>query len=183
MAPSNIPKRGEITEETVVTGSRPPEQEARPPEPAEETVVAGGKPSASDKFFLEAQWRLVEKAPEILEQAGKDMMTVTSLLSGIYLAALQLGKLPELLPVGWRLVLLLPYGLWLPAFLCAWRVFSPERLLLPQDAPEATREKLSELAQRKARWLRAAQGLLFIGLVLMVVVVLFMFVIAGEVSP
>lgn len=146
----------------------------------DQVVLEGRKPSGEDKFFLEAQWRLVEKAPEIIGQAGKEGMGVVAVLSGIYMAILALAEPMETLPVPWRLVALIPYLLWLPAFGCGWRAFSPRRLLLVGDAPQAMREELRALAQRKHRWLQAATWLLCIGLIVALFVVVFMFVLAGE---
>jgi len=145
-----------------------------------EVLLEGAGPSKEEEFFIEAQWRMVEKAPEIIGQAGKEAMGVVAVLSGIYMAILALKEATETLPLAWRLVALVPYPFWLAAFVCGWVAFSPRRLVLVADAPEATRDELSALAQRKHRWLQAATWLLCIGLVVALFVVVFMFIFAGE---
>ena len=145
----------------------------------DEVVLEGAKASKEDEFFLEAQWRLVEKAPEVIEQAGREAMAVVAILSGIYMAIWALAEPAKALPVAWRVVALIPYALWLPAFVCGWRAFSPRRLVLWQDAPQATRDALRALAQKKHRWLQAAHWLLLIGLLVMVVVIALIFLVVA----
>jgi hypothetical protein len=152
-------------------------REPRPEQPAE-----GRPPSQRDEFFLAAQWRLVENAPQVIQQAAKELMSVAAILSGLYFAAIELSQWTPLLPAVWRWLLLVPYAFWLPAFCCAWRGFRPAQLRLPEGAPDETAKALRNLAASAARWLKAAQWLLLIGLALMVLMIVFTFLAAGEVG-
>jgi len=159
-----------------------PNSSPQPPEPRPQPPAPGHPPSKRDEFFLEAQWRLIENAPQVIQQAGKELMSVTAILSGLYFGAIELSQLTPLLPAACRLWLLVPYALWLPAFCCAWRSFRPGQLRLPEAAPDETTRALRVLAAANARWLNAAQWLLLVGLAVMVLMIVFTFLTAEEVS-
>jgi len=143
----------------------------------EVVVLQGLVPTDEEKFFVEAQRRLVERSPEVIAGAAQQVMMTASLLSVVYLAALGVVKAPDSLVGNWRLILLVPYAFWLPALLCAWGAFSPRYMEIPRGGGQETCQRLMLLARTKARWLRASYWLLFSGVVAMAFTILVCFTI------
>ncbi len=148
----------------------------------EPKAIQGQAPSEEDTFFLEAQWRAVESSPEAVAAAGKEMMGVIAIVSGLYMTGLQIGGVAASLAGDLRFLALLPYLAWLPGFYCAWLAYRPKRRVLARNAPDATRQGCLDLARERDRWMKAAAWLLFSGIVIMVICGGWLSCIAGEVS-
>jgi len=110
-----------------------------------------------------------------LEEAAKQLISITSLTQGIYFAAISFGDLKKALVIhdwqGWLLILLFvsPIVLWLVSLTYAVRVFSPETYKTNLQSPDLAREMLQNIVAYKHKQLRLAHKALLLGFVLLVV--------------
>ncbi len=139
---------------------------------AQEDPVLTGKPaSPQDAFWAKKLWELEAEGPSLLTQASQQLMSLTAIVSGIYLAAIGLLGVKEN-PCFWiRILSLTPYLAWLPAFLCAFVAYRPQQLEVVAGDSSDCRRQFLELASSKRRWSQASQLLVFLGLVVAVAVV------------
>jgi hypothetical protein len=137
--------------------------------------VPAARLSAMDRFWLETARSVSKESISALEEAAKQLISVTSLTQGIYFAAISFSDLKKALVVhdwqGWLLVLLFasPIILWLVSLAFAVRVFSPETYKTNLQSPDLAREMLQEIVAYKHRQLKLAHTALLLGFVLLVV--------------
>ena len=137
--------------------------------------VQAAQPSAMDRFWLETARSVSKESISSLEDAAKQIITITSLTQGIYFAAISFSDLKKALVVhdwqGWLLVLLFasPIMLWLVSLAFAVRVFSPETYKTNLQSPDLAREMLQEIVAYKHSQLKSAHKALLLGFVLLVV--------------
>ena len=142
--------------------------------PDEMTEVQGAQPSAMDRFWLETARNAAKESIASLEEAAKQLITVTSLTQGIYFAAISFSDLKKALVVqdqqGWLLVLLFasPIVFWLISLGYAIRVFTPETYKTNLQSPDLAREMLQEITTYKQKQLQNAYHALLIGFLLLV---------------
>ena len=135
----------------------------------EEPVLTGRPASAQDAFWARKIWELESEGPALLTQASQQMMSLTALLSGIYLATLGLLGIKDAASLSLRAFSLAPYLAWLPAFVCAYLAYRPRHSAVAGGSAVECRAKLLEFSARKRRWSRASELLVLGGLVLAVV--------------
>ena len=137
--------------------------------------VQAAQPSAMDRFWLETARSVSKESISALEDAAKQLITITSLTQGIYFAAISFSDLKKALVVhdwqGWLLVLLFasPIMLWLVSLAYAVRVFAPETYKTNLQSPDLAREMLQDIVAYKHRKLKLAHTALLLGFVLLVV--------------
>ena len=137
--------------------------------------VQAAQPSAMDRFWLETARSVSKESISALEDAAKQLISITSLTQGIYFAAISFSDLKKALIVhdwqGWLLVLLFasPIVLWLVSLAFAVRVFAPETYKTNLQSPDLAREMLQEIVAYKHRQLKFAHKALLLGFVLLVV--------------
>lgn len=136
--------------------------------PPEEEILEGQSASAEDVFWARKLWELEAEGPALLTEASQQLMSLAALLSGIYLATLGLLGIEGSVSQGLRALSLTPYLAWLPAFVCAYRAYHPQRSIVADGDAAGFRTMLQDLAAGKRRWCQAAQWLVFGGLVLAV---------------
>ena len=143
---------------------------------ADEVVeVQAAQPSAMDRFWLENARSVSKESIGALEDAAKQLISITSLTQGIYFAAISFSDLKMALVVhdwqGWLLVFLFasPIVLWLISLAFAVRVFSPETYNTNLQSPDLAREMLQDIVAYKHRQLKLAHTTLLLGFVLLVV--------------
>ena len=124
--------------------------------------VQAAQPSAMDRFWLETARSVSKESIGALEDAAKQLISITSLTQGIYFAAISFSDLKKALVVhdlqGWLLVLLFasPIAVWLVSLAYAVRVFSPETYRTNLQSPDLAREMLQEIVAYKHRQLKNA---------------------------
>jgi hypothetical protein len=137
--------------------------------------VQAAQPSAMDRFWLETARSVSKESIAALEDAAKQLISITSLTQGIYFAAISFSDLKKALVVhdlqGWLLVFLFasPILLWLVSLAYAVRVFAPETYKTNLQSPDLAREMLQEIVAYKHSQLKLAHKALLLGFVLLVV--------------
>jgi hypothetical protein len=136
----------------------------RRPSPDQEEVLRQER----DHWHKVGHENLVQAATK-LEDAAKQLVTLTGALQGLYFAVLVMGDLQR--RVGQSpliLFVLLPVGLWLAGMACATLVFVP-RVRMEADLDDRRerawmdlRESYRVTVERKRRWLHWAHGLLVV---------------------
>jgi hypothetical protein len=109
------------------------------------------------------------------EEAGKQLITLTTLLSAIYFGILSFSDPLKQLVTSqwlWRLILVIPLPLWLLSLWCASRVIVPEEA----DIEEGRWfESYDKIKLKKYKWLKWSHGLLMASIVLLVIAAAFVF--------
>jgi len=137
--------------------------------------VPAAQPSAMDRFWLETARGSAKDSIGALEDAAKQLISITSLTQGIYFAAISFSDLKKSLVVqdwqGWLTVLLFasPIVLWLISLTFAVQVFTPETYKTNLRSPDLAKEMLLEMVAYKHHQLRCAHRALLLGFVLLVV--------------
>ncbi len=115
-----------------------------------------------------------------LEEAAKQLITITSLLQGIYFAAISFGDLKKALIEqhleGYLLVFLAvlflsPILMWLISLGLAAYVLVPKKRLTNLSSPYLAREMYVEAIDYKSKYLHYAHQALLLGFVLLVITV------------
>ena len=123
-----------------------------------------------ERYLLESPIKDIE----VIDGAARQLITVTTLLQGIYFAAIALSDFKKQV-ASWQLaVLLIPAVLWLVSLLLAMVTFVPVSRTIPRDSSrqDLVRQKLVEIARKKYRTLRASFYVLLVSMVLLFVNVL-----------
>lgn len=141
----------------------------------DEEPVPGGSLTKLDRFWLDTARGAAKESVTALEEAAKQLISVTSLLQAIYFAAISFSDLKESLMVetakDWLLVILfvLPIVLWLASLGFAVRVFEPETYKTNLSSPDLARSMYGEMVAYKHRQLQRAHLFLVLGFVPLVV--------------
>jgi hypothetical protein len=148
----------------------------RPPGQAEIVEVQGEPLSPQDQFWLETARGAAKESVAALEEAAKQLITVTTLAQTIYFAAISFGDLKAALGLlapaqRWPVVaaLVFPLLFWLASLTFAVRVFKPETYRTNLDSPDLARETYEAIVAYKHRQLIGAHRLLAIGFVPLVI--------------
>jgi hypothetical protein len=143
---------------------------------SDEKPVQGGSLTKLDRFWLETARGAAKESVAALEEAAKQLISVTSLLQAIYFAAISFSELKESLVVvegvkDWLLILLfvLPIILWLASLGFAVRVFKPETYKTNLSSPDLARSMYGEMVAYKHQQLRRAHLFLVLGFLPLVV--------------
>ena len=142
--------------------------------PDEVVEVQGAQPSAMDRFWLETARNAAKESIRSLEEAAKQLITVTSLTQGIYFAAISFSDLKRALVVqdekGWLLVLLFasPIIFWLISLGYAILVFTPETYKTNLQSPRSGTRDASGYNRLQAQAASNAYHALLIGFLLLV---------------
>jgi hypothetical protein len=137
--------------------------------------VPGAQPSAMDRFWLELARASAKESIPSLEEAAKQLIAITSLIQGIYFAAISFGDLKKTLVVhdcwGWLTVLLFasPIVLWLVSLSFAVCVFTPETYKTNLHSPDLAKEMILQMTAYKHDKLQQAHKALLFGFGLMAV--------------
>jgi hypothetical protein len=137
--------------------------------------VRGGSLTKLDRFWLETARSAAKESVAALEEAAKQLVSVTSLLQAIYFAAISFSDLKGSLVVEgeirWALVLLfvLPIVFWLASLGFAVLVFKPETYRTNLSSPDLARLMYREIVGYKHRQLQRSHLFLLLGFVPLVV--------------
>ncbi len=118
-----------------------------------------------ERYYLESPIKDIE----VIDSAAKQLITVTSLLQGIYFASMSLSDFKKQ-AATWQLALLLaPAVLWLLSLFFAVVTFIPASRHISRDSAH---DDLVRISQQKFRNLRVSYYILLISLVTLLVNVL-----------
>jgi hypothetical protein len=135
--------------------------------------IAGEIPSELDRFWVDVAEGMVKESVGVLEEAAKQLISATSILQGIYFAAISFSDLKKTLIVhdneGWLLVFLfvIPIIPWLFSIGLATRVFKPELYSTNLQSPDLSRRMYDDIVAHKQRYLKYAYWALLVGLILL----------------
>jgi hypothetical protein len=155
-----------------VQEEREPVIDESPAMPVEEAIIQrrGGMPSPIDNFWLDTLRSAKKESVGKLEEAAKQLITVTSLTQTIYFAAISfsdakkgLGQIQS--PVRWLFIILLslPLLFWIPSLIFTIRVFKPENYDVNLSSPTFAKQTLERIISYKSKYLQRAYRLLAIG--------------------
>ena len=137
--------------------------------------VQGRSLTKLDRFWLETTRDSAKESIGALEEAAKQLISVTSLLQAIYFAAISFGELKKSLvvegAVDWLLVFLfvLPIVFWLFSLGFAVRVFKPKTYKTNLSSPDLARQMYEDVVSYKHKQLGRAHIFLLLGFVPLVV--------------
>jgi hypothetical protein len=137
----------------------------------DEEVFEAEQVTDVDRFWLTLGQETLKESISALEGAAKQLISIVSILQGIYFAAISFSNLKQVLVVqsaqGWLLVVVfvLPIALWLASLVFAINVFTPRLYSSNLSSPQMTQETYDKLVKAKHRELRKAHVLLVVGFV------------------
>jgi len=146
-----------------------------------ESAVNGLKLKSEEKFWLDLMRNETKASIGAVEEAAKQLITITSLLQTVYFAAISFSDLKKALVVhdlyGWFTVILFisPIILWLICLSFAIAVFLPKSYHTNLSSPSLASEAYENIITFKQRQLwRAYQALAigFLPLIISIVVYL-----------
>ncbi len=133
--------------------------------------VAGDALSPSDQVWLDAAAKAASGSVDSIEEAARQLITITTALSTLYFAVLTVSTLKQVLsalrgPAFWALLFLFlaPLLCWVFSLWACALVFHPETYLVNLDSPELAQAAMLEMASYKHARLRRAYSALFAGL-------------------
>lgn len=148
--------------------------------PKEIIEVQGEALTPLDSFWLETARSAAKESVRALEEAAKQLITVTTLAQAIYFAAVSFGDVKVALGAltqtrQWliAITLVIPLLFWLASLTFAVRVFKPETYRTSLDSPDRAREAYEEIVTYKHRQLGRAHSMLASGFVALIVNVIF----------
>ncbi len=161
---------------------------AMPTEQTEIVEVAGEALTPLDSFWLETARGAAKESVGALEEAAKQLITVTTLAQTIYFAAISFGDLKAALGLltparRWLVVgaLVFPLVYWLASLVFAVRVFKPETYRTNLDSPDLARATYEGIVAYKHRQLIFAHRLLAIGFVPLIInIVLYLILVPAK---
>lgn len=136
-----------------------------------EAVLEAEQVTDVDRFWLTLGQETLKESITALEGAAKQLISIVSILQGIYFAAISFSNLKQILVVqsaqGWLLVIafVLPIALWLASLVFAINVFTPRLYSTNLSSPQMTQETYDKLVKTKHGELRKAHVLLVVGFV------------------
>ncbi|MFN8484638.1 MAG: hypothetical protein U0768_16490 [Anaerolineae bacterium] len=165
--------------------------------PGEKPIVVPSRPPTPEQQKIAddaaASWRKVQndapvEAIKRIEDAAKQLITLTGALQGITFAVFAFGNVKDRISGLWLLPFVVPVLLWLVSMMLATFVFVPR----PRDAdlndysPAAwlrLRDAYQRVSREKLRWLHFSQAVLILSFLTVVVLVLFLAVVPSAPPP
>jgi Ca2+/Na+ antiporter len=114
------------------------------------------------EYWKQVRWDAPIKAIEKTEDTAKQLITLTSLLQGIFFAAISFSDIKNQVSGLERGLFILPFLFWLPSLFFAIRAFRPLRRTIrtkPAETKEdykAIRDSKDKQVRRAFRWLGAS---------------------------
>jgi len=142
--------------------------------------TAGRKAAVPDQeYWLDVDRGAVIKSIEVTEDAAKQLVTLTSLLQGIYFAAVSFSEIRQIVAQlqSWQIVVLVsPFAFWLASLYFASRVFVPKEYGgLDSDKEEAwvaLKKEYQTIRDDKFRDLQRARRFLLLSLLFLFIVLI-----------
>lgn len=127
-----------------------------------------------DSFWIEAAKTAAREGPQRIEDAAKQLISITTIAQTIYFAALSLAEKPNISQLNEQKYLYFtflsaPIVLWIITILFCINVFNPKRYSVNLSSPEMAADYLKECTNHKLKNLRRAYFFLAMGFVFLVV--------------
>lgn len=149
---------------------------AAPTDRTEIVEVQGEGLTPLDSFWLDAARGAAKESIGALEEAAKQLITVTTLAQTIYFAAVSFGDVKTSLGTltqeqRWlaAIALVVPLLCWFASLAFAVRVFKPETYRTSLDSPDLARQVYERIVAYKHRQLVHAHRLLVAGFVPLII--------------
>ena len=133
--------------------------------------------TTEETFWRDEQRKLIAAGPEIMDRTAQHTITAVSFLTALYTAALSGLDIIKTAALWFKIVSLTPLIVFIAAIVLAFFALFPKTHQLYQDSPDATKQFLQQLTQKKKRILIWAAVCLIAGLVLVVGVFLVYFLV------
>jgi hypothetical protein len=145
-------------------------------DPEEIVEVQGEALTPLDGFWLETARGAARESVAALEEAAKQLITVTTLAQTIYFAAVSFGDVKAAVTtLTWSqkwlaaIALVVPLVCWLASLAFAVMVFKPETYRTSLDSPDLARQVYERIVVYKHRQLARAHRLLAAGFVPLII--------------
>jgi hypothetical protein len=126
-------------------------------------ITVPKEPEYWKKVLREATVKGIEKT----EDTAKQLITLTSLLQGIYFAAISFSDIKSQVPGPERALFVAPFLFWLPSLIFAIRAFRPLHRTIRRKKWEETKEDYKKIRDSKDKQLKIAFWGLRISLVVL----------------
>lgn len=116
-------------------------------------IIEGMPVTAEDEFWLNTLKKITADSIESIENAGKQLISMITVLEGIYTAVIAFSGIKEI-PRGNVLAsifYILPILLWLVSLFFALRIFKTQKFVYYSNSPDSAKRTFWEIARRKQR--------------------------------
>ncbi len=128
----------------------------------EEPPLASPEPNP---FWRENAQRLVGESIPTIEEVAKQLITVNSILEGIYFAAITFSEIKPVLTASVAAIYLAPILFWLLSLIFAVLTLSPKSYAININSSQDAKDRYSEIVSRKYRWLTLSEVFLILSFV------------------
>jgi len=119
----------------------------------EEEIEEGIPLSSNDEFWLKQMQEMTASSIKSIEEAGKQLISMITVMQGIYTAVLAFSgikKIPES-SITAALIYISPIFLWLTSLFFALRVFKTKKYHYYSNSPDSTQNTFQEIAAYKQK--------------------------------
>jgi hypothetical protein len=139
-------------------------------------VITGAAVTELDRFWLEIMRGFFKDAIDSIEGAARQLISVLTLLEGIYFAAISFSDIRTAMSGGYEsagltLLFILPVVLWLVSLSYAVAVFTPEAYQTNISSPDLSRKTYHEIVAYKHRMLKRSHLALIIGFIPLIIAI------------
>ena len=124
----------------------------------QEEIGEGITLSSDDKFWLKQMQELTASSVKSIEEAGKQIIGMITVMQGIYAAVLAFSGIKEIPKANILVALayILPIFLWLISLFFALRVFMTRKYRYYSNSPDSSKETFQKIADFKHKNLNLA---------------------------
>lgn len=119
----------------------------------EEEIEDGIPLSSDDEFWLKQLQEMTASSIKSIEEAGKQLISMITVMQGIYAAVLAFSgikKIPESSIIA-ALIYISPIFLWLTSLFFALRVFKTKKYHYYSNSPDSAQNTFQEIAANKQK--------------------------------
>jgi len=151
--------------------------------------ISGQQVTSIDKFWLETGEFLIKESIPSLENAAKQLISITSILQTIYFAAISFSNLQkeiasiEQYKIIVSIIFISPIVCWIVAIAFATLVFIPQSYQTNLKSPTSNERLFLQIAERKHQSLHRAHIWLLLGFFFLLVVLLFYLILSPPLTP
>lgn len=139
-------------------------------------IFEGESVTEEDSIWLEFLVARAKESVNLIEEAAKQIISLTTVSQGLYFAAISFGELKKslvVMPLAQQLPIVLalstPILLWLISLHFATRVFIPRYYGMNFNSPDVARATYNDIVDFKKRQLNQAHSMLVLGFILLLI--------------
>ena len=148
----------------------------------EDKIEEGIPVTSDDEFWLKKMQDITAESIKSIEEAGKQLISMITVLQGVYTAVLAFSGIKEIPKANLfsAIVYISPIFLWLISLFFALRVFQTKRYLYYSNSPDSSKETFKKIADYKQKNLNIAYYFLCISFVIAAAGILYWLYIGGS---